>query len=82
MGSIMWALFEINNLLFKSILNFFNPLISLRKIAGSITTPFPIILIDPWLKIPDGIVWSTCLCPSNSIVCPALGPPWNLAIIS
>ena len=78
----MWALFEISSLFFRSISNFFKPLISFKKIAGSITTPLPITFTESLLKIPDGIVCKTCLCPSNSIVCPAFGPPWNLAIMS
>ena len=53
----------------------FQLILFLFKIIGSITTPLPIRLVTPTLKIPEGIVCSTCLIPSNSSVWPAFGPP-------
>ena len=57
-----------------SIFSFSIDSISFLKIIGSITTPLPIKLVTPALKIPEGIVCSTCLIPSNSSVA-AFGPP-------
>ena len=74
-GKIKCAFLEISNLDFKSMLNFSKPSNSFWKTTGSITTPFPIMLIAFLWKIPEGIVLKTCLIPSNSNVCPAFGPP-------
>ena len=37
-------------------------------------------MVSSW-NIPEGIVCKTCFFPLKTSVCPALGPPWNLAMI-
>src|SRR5829696_2289788 len=45
--------------------------------AGSTTTPLPMTQSVSGCRMPDGIRWNLKACPSRTIVCPALFPPWK-----
>ena len=42
--------------------------------AGSTTTPLPMTLVTPGVRMPDGMRWRAKFSPTT--VCPALLPPW------
>ena len=81
-GMMRCAFLEICRRLFSSCPLRSKSFASSMKRSGARTTPLPIILIFPPWKMPEGMLLRTYFCPSNSRVCPAFGPPWNLATTS
>src|SRR5919201_5768285 len=58
------------------------PSISSVSTRGSTTTPLPMTHSLPGYRIPLGIRWNAHFCPSRTIVCPALLPPWKRTTMS
>jgi hypothetical protein len=73
-GKIKCAFLEMINLLLMSKLNFSSPSISFEnyRIYNYVSN-----YVYSCMKIPEGMVLSTCFIPSNSKVCPAFGPLEN-----
>src|SRR6218665_2022612 len=73
-GQNQGGFFDTNNFAAHPGIIFSTASISFFNTVGSSTTPLPMTLIFS-RKIPEGIWCNTCFFPSNSRVCPALGPP-------
>ena len=81
-GRIRWALRESFRECLRSMPPWHNASASSMNSTGSSTTPLPMRFIFSFWNTPEGIERSTYFLPSNSRVCPALGPPWNRATTS
>ena len=75
-GMIRWASAEISSLSVSTPRSS-RPASSVSSTPGSMTTPLPITLVTPGVRIPDGIRCRANDWPSGSTtVWPALLPPW------